>query len=191
MVLLISTTLVSSQRVRNKKPTNQNNARRQRQQQREETCSEPADLDGQLEGLNGSPVPGQLHPTFLLLPSLRQALNNSLTPLNDTSTCSQVFSGSATCSHQDAHAESPADPCLTYTCLNCDPNRHPRVLLETRCSCSECRGVSRRGVAQWPMCSGVFHPVRVLRRAGCRDGVYRYVPTWHQLQVGCVCKLVA
>ncbi|KAL8580095.1 hypothetical protein ACOMHN_051263 [Nucella lapillus] len=183
LILMTSATVTSSRRhpQHHRRSSNQQRAgQQQEQEQPGEECSEPADLKQRLEGLYGNAAPGQMHDSFLLVPSMRQALLVSPAGLNDTSTCSKVFSGSTKCNYEDAHSSSSGDPCPTYTCLNCDHNRYPRVLLETRCSCKgRCRGIQvQRGQSGRPSCEGVLHPVRVLRRTGCQQGVYTYVTTW-------------
>ena len=80
--------------------------------------------------------------------------------------------------------------------LSTDSTRFPEhIATVTRCSCDYCRGTpvwpgrpagrrSRRG-----RCEVIERSITVLRRAGCENGIYTYIPDRVNVGVGCGCRL--
>ncbi|XP_070200450.1 uncharacterized protein [Littorina saxatilis] len=160
------------------------------------TCVDPPNLRQRLNQLKADHVQGHVHDTFYMLPFLHQTAKNQTKRYNflpKQINRTVVFAGSPECPAMVA-LEFFGDPCPTYSTVNSDVNRYPRILMETQCRCRQCRGISTttyNGNAVIPSCEGVFHSVRVLRRTRCVSGVYQYQPTWEKIQIGCACKLVA
>ncbi|KAL3857118.1 hypothetical protein ACJMK2_011813 [Sinanodonta woodiana] len=85
----------------------------------------------------------------------------------------------------DNHLHSTS-VCPWYFVKNVDNNRKPEVLVEAMCACSDL-DMSHVGInGKRIRCRSVPMFLRVLRRTGCKDGLYTYRFVWEKISVGCV-----
>lgn len=74
--------------------------------------------------------------------------------------------------------------------LNHDPTRIPRILPQSSCTRSICRGFSCSRRWDWRTnCEEIYRTERVKKRAGCVNGVYQYVDAWESVPIGCRCHV--
>ncbi len=74
---------------------------------------------------------------------------------------------------------------VTYV-KNEDPNRFPRVIDEAKCLCDECLNPGPGKVSDRE-CQPVKYNMKVLRRHGCVNGVFRYDLDIEPIAVSCSC----
>ncbi|XP_070564618.1 uncharacterized protein [Ptychodera flava] len=75
----------------------------------------------------------------------------------------------------------------TYA-INTDSERFPRTIAEAKCRCQGCIDPDTGGVASdGRYCSAVHYNFWVLKRTGCRNGVYTYDYVREAIPVACAC----
>ncbi|KAK3609476.1 hypothetical protein CHS0354_022234 [Potamilus streckersoni] len=81
--------------------------------------------------------------------------------------------------------------CPWYFVKNVDSNRKPEVLVEAMCACSDLDMSNNVINGKRIKCRSVPVFLKVLRRTGCKDGVYTYRFVWERISVGCVATYVS
>lgn len=77
--------------------------------------------------------------------------------------------------------------CPTYQELDSDNTRIPSDIIQTRCRCDHC--VLRHRHRQQNLCKPVVRHIPVLRKLGCKDGIYEYGEFLEGVSVTCVCEI--
>ena len=76
--------------------------------------------------------------------------------------------------------------CPWHYVLNTDVNRKPMELVEARCEYQCCNKRNTCSISD-SKCKPIMYYIPVLRRSGCRNGVYTYVQVNEALAAGCTC----
>ena len=154
-------------------------------------CREPEDGDLLDQLLNHTRDHTGIHESFyrtspwIHLMQSQEAEDNATISLKASISDTHLRGETACQINTGDHKMQSRTLCPWHEVINHDGSRYPRDIVESRCNCSPVRSCVQISGS----CQPVLYNMRVLRRTGCVQGLYRYLPDWYQLTVGCTCMV--
>ena len=143
---------------------------------------------------NVTQYPNVLHESFWLVPGLKDKLKVPTLNMQDNINVRRIYmAGDTRCgidrskSYRNDSMLSEISACPWHYMLNYDENRVPKFISEAVCNCkgpTPC--LTGEGGSS---CRPLKYYIRVLRRAGCSNGVYQYREVTEAINIGCTCRL--